>query len=59
MITVQRIHLLPQLFVIFVLNRSHMLYMLPLCVQKCLNLRQNINTLSSYCKLLIPQQNKK
>ena len=48
MITTQRIHLLPQLFVIFVLNRSHMPYMLPLCVRKCLDLRQNLNTLSSY-----------
>ena len=47
-VTTQRIHFLPQLFVVFVLNQSHIPYMLPLCVRKFLDLRKNINTLNSY-----------
>ncbi len=43
-----RIHLLPQLFVIFVPNRSHMPYMLSLSVRKGLDLKKNLNTLNSY-----------
>ncbi len=51
-VTTQRIHLLPQRVIIFILNRSHMAYTLPLCVRKCLDSRQNINTLSSYVRFI-------
>ncbi len=49
-VTTQHIHLLPQLLVIFAPNRLHTSNMLPLCVRKCLDLRQNINTLNSQLK---------
>jgi len=47
-VTTQRIHLLPQLVVILLLNQLHMLNMRPLCVQKHLDLKENLNTLSNY-----------